>query len=275
MAVTEETYPATVTANNDDEQRGRIRVACVALLGDEETELPMWVEPVLDWGFFIVPDVGETVDIAVVTDSDEDEIRGQMSLDNLDIRWKGQRYYTNDEPENENTVATVVHPDFKTAYGKRRGFATPHGHTMVFDDTPDAPGMALTFSKEKLAVGADVDATNVTRIEIQADGSVKVNIFDKHSITFASEDGKLTVGIDGGAGLQLANKDADATLKVGDGAVGVAIAPTLKTYIDSVVKVHADTHIHPDAMGGTGTIAAPIDGYDDAITSNKLTIPDN
>jgi hypothetical protein len=272
--ITEETYPATVTSNEDDEFRGRVRVACAALLGDEETELPMWVEPVLDWGWFYIPDVGETIDVVVVSSSDSDENRGQMSIDNLDIRWKGKRYYTVDEPENENTVATPVHPDFKTSYGKRRGFATPHGHTLIFDDTKDAPAVQLTFSKAKLEVGEQVDAANTTRVEIQPDGSLKVNILDKHTLHFQSDNDQLIIGINGGASLTLADKDADATMTVGDGAVGVAIAPALKNYIDTEIKTKFDSHVHPDAMGGTGATATPLEPYDDAITSTKVNIPD-
>ena len=93
MSINIAKYWATVTNNVDPENRGRISVACVGLLGDEETELPMFVEPVHDWGWFYIPDVGELVEIEVIESSDEDEQHGQMSIDNLDIKWRSKRDY--------------------------------------------------------------------------------------------------------------------------------------------------------------------------------------
>lgn len=273
--INEETYTATVTSNDDPEKRGRIKVACAGLLGDEDTELPMYVEPCLDWGWFYVPDIGETVDVVVVSSSDSDESRGQMSIDNLDIRWKGQRHYTVDEPENDNTTATQVHPDLKTNYGKRRGFATPHGHTVIFDDTKGSPAIQLTFSKEKLAIGDQVDETNVSRIEIEPDGSFKLNLLGKHTLHLQTEGNKLLLNIDSGSSLEITGKDADTTMKVGDGSVSVAIAEALQNYIDNTVKLWADTHIHNTAMGPSSPATAPLTAYDTAITSTKVTIPDN
>jgi hypothetical protein len=129
-----EKHDATVTNNEDDEFRGRIKVACAGLFGDEETEYPEWVEPKLDWGWFYVPDVGEIIEIEVKTESNEDESFQQTSIDALDPKWTGKRSYTNDTVDTEINVPTPVPEEFKKNY-KRRGFATPAGHIFYFDDT--------------------------------------------------------------------------------------------------------------------------------------------
>jgi len=332
MGVITERYSATVTSNEDDENRGRIKVACAQLLGDEETELPMWVEPLHDWGWFYVPDVGETVEVEVIVGSDEDEVQGQMSIDNMDIHWRGKRYYTVDEPEGENTEARPIHPDFLEVYGKRRGFATPFGHIFMMDDTPDAPTMWLTWMKEQLEVGATPEPEKYSRLEIEPDGSLKITLLNKHTIHFQTEGNKLLIEVDeqkhkieldaetpkievslaegehtvvmdgsapslevnlangdhnvklndgqftantgGGAGVDVAGKDADATTTLGDGAVSAAIAEHLQEYIDNKVKIAFDTHIHPTGMGPSGPPTKPLDPYESNITSSKLVFPD-
>ncbi len=273
MGVITERYPATVTANNDDEQRGRIKVACAQLLGDEDTELPMWIEPVFDWGWFYVPDVGETIDVIIITGSDDDESYGQMSIDNLDIHWDGNRYFTDQAPENENTAPTPVHPDFIESYGKRRGFTTPNGHVFMFDDTADAQTIQLTWSKEKPEPGVAATPEASSRLEFEADGSLKITLLNKNTIHFKAEDNQLTIGIDEGAAVDISGKDADTVTILGDGGKSAVIAEALKNYIDNTVKIHVDIHAHTDSMGGTGPPTTQLTAYDDAITSTKLLFP--
>lgn len=312
MGVITERYPAIVTNNEDDESRGRIKVACSQLLGDEETELPMWVEPVHDWGWFYVPDVGETVEVEVVVESDEDESYGQMSLDNMDITWRGKRFYTVDEPEADNVEPRPIHPDFLEVYGKRRGFATPFGHIIMFDDTPDAPTMWITWMAEQLEVGSSPEPEKYTRLEIEPNGSIKISMLNKHTVYLDSEtplvdvsldEGKHTITLDasapslevnlaegdhniklndsqftantgGGAGVDVAGKDADASTTLGDGGVSAAVAEHLQEYIDNKVKVAFDAHIHPTGMGPSGPPTKPLDPYESNITSGKLKFPD-
>jgi hypothetical protein len=273
MSIIWEKYDATVTANEDDENRGRIRVACVGLLGDEEIELPMWVEPVLEWGFFLVPNVGEIVEIEAATDSDEDEINGQFSIDNLDIRWRGKRSYTIDEPENENIEPTPIHPDFLSNYGKRRGFSTPHGHIIMFDDDPNNPTLQLTFQKTAMEVGIPPEASDYSRLEFEKDGSLKVALLETTTLHLQTEGKKLKIEIDGGESLEIAGKDSDTVATIGDGVVSGTIAENLKNYIDNSVKIHVDGHIHPTAMGNSGTPVTQMPAYDDSITSSHLKFP--
>lgn len=153
--MTTEKHDAIVTAIDADEPnpRGRIRVACAGIVGDEDTELPMWVEPMFDWGWFYVPDIGEVVEVEVVTGLDSDEIFGQSTIDNLDIKWHGVRRSTDEETE-EKTEPRPLHEDFtSTNYGKRRGFATPNGHIIYFDDTPGGEKVHMTWKQ-----GEDGDA---------------------------------------------------------------------------------------------------------------------
>ncbi len=58
-----EEYDAIVTSINPKDPPGYIRVACVGILGDEEAELPNPIAPMFDWGWFYMPDIGETVQI--------------------------------------------------------------------------------------------------------------------------------------------------------------------------------------------------------------------
>jgi hypothetical protein len=272
VAVIWEKHDAIVTSNEDDQQIGRIKCACLSLLGDEDTELPMWIPPVLEWGFFMIPDVGENVELEIAASSDQDESNGQMSIDNLDVRWRGKRYYTVDEPENNNKP-TQIHPDFKANYGKRRGFATPHGHIFLFDDDEKNPTIQLTFQKPTIEIGKTPKASDVSRLEIESDGSLKVTLLEKTTLSLQTDGKKFTIGIDGGASLEITEKDANTTTKIGDGAVSAAIADNLKTYIDNSVKVYLDAHTHPDAFGGTGAPVTQMPAYASNITSTKLKFP--
>jgi len=266
-----ETYPAVVTANNDDEQRGRIRIACVALLGDEESELPMWVEPILDWGWFFIPDIGEQVEIEVVTGTDQDEQYSQASIDNLDIKWRGQRYYGNEDNE-EGHDPTVIHPMFtEENYGKRRGFATPFGHVMMFDDTGDAPKLVLSWTSEQQST----DEEKISQLIIDTDGTIMLRVLGKNKIHL--KENEIEVTLDDGAALKVTGKDGNAVTELGNGAVAVAIADHLQTFY-SQLKMYIELAIVPTALGPSGTIMAgsgPAPTWDSNINSTKLKIPDH
>lgn len=255
MTATIERFDATVTNNGEERMDGYIKVSCVGLLGDEDSEVPHWVRPTFDWGWFYVPNVDEIVEIEVHTSSDQDEIEGQFSIDNLDIQWRAKRAY------NE---ATPIHEDFTAeAYGKRRGFATPAGHIFLFDDS-DTAQVYLT------CVSAEGNST----VMLGDDGTMKLSIMDgKHS--FHLKDGEINIQLAEGANLTLADKDADANFTLGDGAVSATIAETMSALWDAMVNTFA-AHTHVDAMGGTGPVnSGPMDAWDPQINSTKMKIPDN
>lgn len=208
MPVITERYEATVTSTDDDEMRGRIKVTCAGLIpwqdGVDPTALPMFIEPMHAWGCFAVPDVGEVVEIEVIVSNDEEESFGQATLESLNPRWRGKRFISENEIEDEETdgVARVVHPDFKTNYPKRRGFNTPWGHIVFFDDTDGSQQITLKWLMEQLAIGEEVDPTKATEVTIEPDGSLLVNFLNKHRLHFTTEKGNLRIALDGEAGSE-------------------------------------------------------------------------
>lgn len=141
----QEQHTAQVSNNQDPQMRGRIKVVCSALMGDATTELPQWIDPDFEWGWFIVPDVGEFVEIEHTDSADDDEFPGQSSIHVPNYKWKGRHW-----GGSATDTARPVPDDFtKTNYGKRRGFATPGGHVMMFDDTEGAKKISITWQGKK------------------------------------------------------------------------------------------------------------------------------
>jgi len=265
-----EIYPAIVTSNEDEEQRGRIQCACAGLMGDEETPLPQWIEPKFDWGWFYVPDVGEIVELEVIAGTEQDEQFGQSSIDNLDIHWCGRRSYTDAEGDDDGDAPEErqIHDDFVAeAYAKRRGFATPWGHIFMFDDTEGTPRIWLTWMKEQLEQGEAPEAANYTRVEIEPDGSFKVGLLAKHYFHIQTEDNQMILSLDEekhkltlnpdmfesivgeGNNIKVEAQEADAVCTIGDGAVSAVQAEHLKAWLDdtytpAIADMH-DNHIHP------------------------------
>lgn len=200
MSVTTERYEAIVSKiegfDDEDEKRGVIEVICPGLMADDETPLPVLCGPVHDWGWFYVPDVGEAVEIEVVTSSDRDEVWGQQTLEALAPTWRGKRQHTDIEPDGDDP--RPIHDDYvATNYGKRRGFSTPFGHVLLFDDTPDDQRIYITHMAEQLEPGEAPDPEKFTRIEIEPDGSLIVSFLNKHKLHFTTEQGNLKVSLDG------------------------------------------------------------------------------
>lgn len=308
--MTTESYPAVVMFNDDPDKRGIIRVACAGLMGDEDTEIPIDVEPVQEWGWFSVPDVGEIVEVEVITGSEEDESFGQASIDNLDLKWRGKRYYT--DGEDDNVEPTKVHNDFvATNYAKRRGFSTPFGHIIMFDDTEGDPRMFISLQTEKLKQGEAPDPEKISRIELEPNGNFKITLLKKHtliidveepSIEVSLDDGKhifrmaasapsFEVLLDSGDTMGVSGKDGDTTTVLGDGAVKAAIADHMESlWGDLVSYLDGHTHLYNEisVAGGSGAPAVGIPiptetqapsqsapTWDGNINSQKLTFPDN
>lgn len=269
-----EEYEATVTNNEDPERRCRIKVACVGLLGDEETELPMWVEPVLNWGWFIVPDPGETIAVQVIVSSEQDESFHQSSIDNLDIKWKGTRFYTSEETEGETEVRTP-HEDFLENYGKRRGFATPNGHILYFDDTEGKQKIQLTWKQgndycyltfddkgsvilaNKNGSYINLDAENEVMTFTHQEGhlinmtSNDVSIIDKFANVINMKDGAIQIISQDS--IVLTGKSTNVktgSVDIGEGADAFIVRGT-----DLLVWLAA--HIHNDSLGAPTTPPTP------------------
>lgn len=159
----DQSFPAVVTKNDDPERRGRLKVTCSALLGDETREFPAWVEPDLPWGWFLIPDVGQQVTLTISLGSSADTFSGQSQIAGARPRWSGS-YFTASPvpvaqgqglppaPSSAPLDAPIKDPspvgsEFTAAnYGKRRGFKTPRGHVFLFDDTQGQEKIILSWT---------------------------------------------------------------------------------------------------------------------------------
>lgn len=261
-------YDATVMTNDDPEKRGRIKIACVDLLGDEETEVPQWVTPNLEWGWFIVPDPGEIVQIEVLTGDGQDESFGQSSVENMQLRWS-KRAWTDEEVEGGK--ARPINEDFKTNYGKRRGFATPNGHILLFDDTDGQQKISLTWKQgESYSYIAFDEKGNITIAN--KNGSMLHLDADKGATTLVEEHGNyLTMNENG---LNMVDKNGNIVeLKDGviqiisqgnvvvmgnDASLETGTVHLLQSATEKIIKGDTfgndvyDPHMHPSAFGLTG-----------------------
>jgi len=168
-----EQWKATVTANDDPQKRGRIRVTCPALLdaNDDEAavregeqpeppELPDWIEPSFFFaanytgrtstegrfsetnqpaGFFFVPRIGDQVVIEMDTDADDLELEERMT-------WRFALYPTTDDVPAMFQGVFSDEIDQRTQdllYTRIWGFFSYEGHGLVMLDVPPENGGAL------------------------------------------------------------------------------------------------------------------------------------
>jgi hypothetical protein len=211
-----EKFKAQVTENQDPEQRARIKIRCPDFLGVDDVDMPEWVEPCLDWGWFLIPDIDEIVEIEIVVSTDEDEVPYQSAIWDPTVTWRGKRFYGGEDTE----APRPVPEDFKTNYGKRRGFATPAGHILLFDDTEGQEKIRLSL---RLSEGGGNEYTFID--------------FDKSGNIILSNAGDGLVLL--GAGSEEAG--AAAFLVRGD-----------------EWKPWAETHTHPTGTGPSGPPSQPI-----------------
>lgn len=238
-----ERYTGIVVANDDPDQRGKIKVACAGILGDEDTALPDWIPPVLDWGWFYVPDIGEIVEIEINTSDETDEMPGQSSIDGMDVHWRGKRFFTGDTVEANNEVRQV-NENFLTNYTKRRGFATPNGHVIYFDDKSGSQKIEIIWKK----------GSSTQTIAIDDSGIV---VTDKNG---------STIEMDGSGGVTITSTDFTAktnTVNLVDGAdQWVVRGDELLQWLNA--------HTHPTGMGPSGTPSVPAIPADFLSTAAKV-----
>ena len=184
MATVTEKYPAIVSRLDPDSQVGRIFCKIPGILGDEETEYPDPIDPVFDWGWFYTPDIGEEVEIEVVVEDDSGEdIRQQAFVDDPRIRWRGKRFRADDK----DLAAGGRQPhDLFTSknYGKRRGFSTPQGHVLLFDDTENDKQITLAWREGP-------DSANYSQLTFDKDGSIILNNKNGSILTLDAKNGQV------------------------------------------------------------------------------------
>lgn len=276
MPLQEEIHEAVVTAVDDPEQRLRIKCKCIGLLADEDAALPMWIEPVLGWGMIIVPDVGETIEIVIASSNDTDDSYAQTSLESPDVRWRGARFWSEDQ---DGDTPRLVPDDFKTNYGKRRGFATPRGHSLLFDDTEGKE--KVTLSQRTVVGGADKFAfvsldENGSVVMSNRNGSLvylnalqgQITIVDEFGNSYASDENGLRL-IDKFANIvdmsdgdiQLISQgnilEAAADWKASVGSYNLGDAASESAVLGEKLIAWLNAHTHSTGMGPSGPPIVP------------------
>jgi hypothetical protein len=265
--ISTEKHVAQVSNNQDPQKRGRIKVVCASVMGDGATELPQWIEPDFEWGWFSVPDVGEFVDIEHTDSADDDESPGQSSIHVPNFRWKGRHWGGTD-----TDVPRPVPDDFtKTNYAKRRGFATPGGHVIMFDDTEGSKKVSITWhgkDKEFSYSAWDEDGSvihankNGSLIYLNAKdkelsivdehgnsalmSDTGITLTDKFSNVYESKDGATQILNQGSVTVSCKNATIDAgKIELTAGATEAVLKG------DSFLQLF-EAHIHPTGMGPSG-----------------------
>lgn len=115
-----EVHIAKVLSVKDPERRGRLRVACSTLIGEDDVPLPHWIEPRLAAGTFNLPNVGDLIEIEIEASDPTDGVFGESSIGSIPV-WHG-------------TIVNASPASNFTSNYSRRGFKTQAGHLVIFDD---------------------------------------------------------------------------------------------------------------------------------------------
>jgi len=232
MEIRKYTAQVKIVDGPDRPGLGWIKVACPDFIGTDET-LPDWIPPMLAWVWFYVPDIDEMIEIEVLYGTSRDETYGESSIYNPQIRWRGKRFWGGEETDAPRPVPDDFAGDH---YGKLRGFATPNGHLILFDDTEAEPSITIRWHR-------------------------KVGETDKYASLSFDKDGKVKLTNQDGTEVHLDGKKADVTCD--ECNLKAANKVTLATGANEAVvrgnkwqTLHIG-HKHPT---GTGPSGVPIPG---------------
>ena len=252
-----ERHVAIVTNNEDDESRGRIKVACAGLMGvdtdGEPIEYPVWVEPsfphllvseeesgVVDSGFFFVPNVGTAVEIEITVSSGIDKSPGQSSIGNPDPRWVACLLLPGDE----------LSEDFTTNYPNRMGWRSRKGSLLMFDDTDG--------EERTLLRGPSNGDGEHSFVSMEPDGSMLVSSNLGHLMIFA-KDGSLTINDNLGNVYSTSKSGVEITTDVGS---SIKVGTTIQIVASGDVTVDAvSAKINANQVAlGNGAVESVIKG---------------
>jgi hypothetical protein len=127
-----ESAEAVVVDTDDPEQKGRVKVKCGAVAGDDEV-IPFWIDPLPQFagvgsGMMATPDVGDVVELEYTTGSSLDASYGQSFLFNPRFRYRAKAWSEKQD----------VPDDFQgERYGKVAGLATKSkAAVLLYKDAP-------------------------------------------------------------------------------------------------------------------------------------------
>ncbi len=229
------TYMGEVTNRDDPEKRGRIKAKCPGLVRADR-ELPMWIDPCFPYvdseavGWFFVPKVGAQVEIEVTVGAPGDQTRGEASLAAHGARYRAGLY----------SEAQQVPSEFKENYPNRRGFKTPSGGILMFDDTD---------GKEAFTV-KDKSGNSL----LMTTNGIKIISKQGHYIEWKTSALELEATV----------------IKIGAAASEHLVkGESLLTFLNTTLKISFDTHTHPHPMGPTGTPIVPQPSCPNSVLSTK------
>ncbi len=153
-------YNAVVTRVNDPKRLGRIRVRCADLVGSD-AEFPFWVEPGaavssqgseagVVAGWFDVPRPGTVVTLEVMQSHPADAGPYEALLTHPLPRYFPAPIPATAAPDPELTGGK---------YPERRGYRTPSGHLLVFDDSAGGETITIRHASGSAYVGIAPDGT--------------------------------------------------------------------------------------------------------------------
>jgi hypothetical protein len=147
-----EDVKGVVTNIDDPAKAGRVKVALPSMDGQE---FPDWIDPEFEPGWVAMPVVGDTVALVSPEGGDIVEFSNEM-------RYKGKVL-------NE---ANPVPDEFKENYPRRRGYMSPSGYMLIFEDDG---GVILTTGKSgDNNIGITIDG-ETGQVKIYGTASVQID----------------------------------------------------------------------------------------------------
>jgi len=166
-------YRAFVIRNDDDEERGRIQIACPSVGHDPKIGVPVWLSPAFAGagdrtGWFDPP------------------LKGSVVWVNFDLGdpAKPKVYWGGWHTKEDGAFARAA--DFRYADKKpqRRGFRSRAGHLLLFDDEPGSETVRLLWHKIQKGDPALTDPDVVAKaiagageasvLSFESDGSIQI-----------------------------------------------------------------------------------------------------